>query len=152
MTNPKFFLLLLTLLLVAVSCNKNKPLYTYGSVKLAGQEVKVDVANNQASRDLGLAGREQIGEKQGMWFEFSTASKYSFWMKGMSFSLDIIWIKDGRIVYITYNAQPQSGVLDSDLLIFTPIAAVDRVLEVRAGWADRYGLKLGDEVDFSPSH
>jgi hypothetical protein len=87
-----------------------------------------------------------------MWFVFSTPDIYSFWMKDMNFPIDIIWIKDGKVVDLSPNASAQPGAQDKDLLIYRPVAPIDRVLELKAGWAEKFGLKRGDSVEFTSSH
>jgi len=75
-----------------------------------------------------------------MIFEFQEKNKYSFWMKGMLFDLDILWISDGKIVAIFKN-------IPSDFSQnITPDILVDKVLEIKAGACDREGIELGDEV------
>jgi uncharacterized membrane protein (UPF0127 family) len=67
-------------------------------------------------------------------------------MKNMNFDIDIIWVRDGQVADITRQARVQPEASDADLIRYSPSIAVDRVLELPAGWADRYGLKIGDEV------
>ena len=60
--------------------------------------LSVEVADTQASRELGLSGREKMGDDEGILFVFDTPGRYGFWMKDMQFPLDIIWINQNGVV------------------------------------------------------
>ena len=121
----------------------------YAQVSLAGRTVQAIVSDTEASRELGLGFRQNLSDEQGMWFVFDSPQQYVFWMKNMNFDIDIIWVRDGQVADITRQARVQPGASDADLIRYSPSAAVDRVLELPAGWADRYGLKIGEEVKAS---
>ena len=75
-----------------------------------------------------------------MLFLFPQKGIYAFWMKDMRFNLDIIWISDDKIVYIAKDNSFH------DLTPVNPGIEADKVLEINADLADRYGFKVGDEV------
>ncbi len=112
-------------------------------VKIVGQEIKVEIAQTPKAWEKGLAGRQKLAENQGMFFVFSEAERRSFWMKGMKFPLDIIWINQGKVVDIAPNVQPDNT--PSPALYFSRLP-INQVLEVRAGFSEKYGVKIGDEV------
>lgn len=95
---------------------------------------------SEFSRERGLSGRKDLCKKCAMIFNFKKKGKYSFWMKDMNFDLDIIWIADEKVVYIKKNFSHESSE------IVQPGILVDKVVEINAGLADRYGFKIGDEV------
>ncbi len=106
--------------------------------------VAVDVVDTPALRTQGLSGRANLGDDEGMLFEFEAPKVQSFWMKGMRFEIDIVWIRDAHIVGITPNVPlPKSPTALPQF--FSPVPC-DVVLEVRAGAARRWGLQLGDPV------
>jgi uncharacterized membrane protein (UPF0127 family) len=106
--------------------------------------VAVDVVDTPAARAQGLSGRAGLAPDEGMLFLFEAPRVQSFWMKDMRFEIDIVWIRDGRIVGITPNVPlPKSP---RDLPQFSSPVPCDVVLEVRAGAARRWGLALGDPV------
>lgn len=117
-------------------------------VKVKGSEVKVEIAKSEKERQKGLSERTSLEENSGMLFVFdSKNAKPTFWMKEMSFAIDIIWIKDNKITEIDKNAKPEPGVADNKLQIYSPEKPVDYVLEVNAGYSDKNSLKVGDSVD-----
>ena len=113
-------------------------------VKIAGQNIKVDLALTETAREQGLSGRRSMAEGTGMLFVFDRPDKYLFWMKNMYFSIDIIWIsEDMRVVYIKKGARP-----DLFLETYEPEENAKYVLEVVAGFSDKNNLKVGDKVEF----
>lgn len=123
----------------------NKNLKT-STLTIGGKSIKVEIADNPATRARGLSFRESLEEGYGMYFLFDSAGQPSFWMKDMNFPIDIIWIKDDRVVNIESNASPQPGAQLWQLKLFAPAGDINRVLEVNAGWAERNGVKAGDSV------
>lgn len=111
-----------------------------------GDDLRVDVtvAATQATREKGLSGREGLGPEEGMYFVFDRPDTYAFWMKDMRFPIDILWIRDGAIADITTDVPvPVPG---QELPVYFPKIPVDRVLEVRAGYAKEHGLRIGMAV------
>lgn len=89
---------------------------------------------------LGLSGRRELPEGRGMLFFMPEIEVQTFCMRGMRFPLDLIWIVDGRVAGLTRNVPPTfPGNLPSPV-------PVNYVLEVPGGFADRYGIKVGDRV------
>ncbi|MDO8560948.1 MAG: DUF192 domain-containing protein [bacterium] len=118
------------------------------SVVFSNVKFTAEVAESPSARMKGLSGRDLIPEFGGMLFKFLEPGIYSFWMKDMRFSIDIIWLSKGQIVYLVKDAEfPKSGTPDVGIRIFTPNVDADAVLEVRAGMAGRYDIKIGDKVD-----
>ena len=116
-------------------------IFLWRIVRIDGQYFFAQVPSREADYEKGLGGRKTMSEKQAMLFNFDKKDKWAFWMKGMEFDLDIIWISDGKVVYIKKNFSASSAE------VAAPDVPADRVLEIRAGMADKYGLKVGDRAD-----
>lgn len=108
-------------------------------LQVGDAQVIVEVRNTEEGRSQGLSGREKLAENEGMLFVFDQPEIYPFWMKGMKFPLDFIWIKDNAVAEITEDV----GV---DRMDIRPKEAVDKVLEVNSGWVKKQGIKIGDTV------
>jgi hypothetical protein len=106
--------------------------------------VSVDIVDTPALRARGLSGRPGLAPEQGMLFLFEAPRIQSFWMKDMRFEIDILWIRDGRIVSITPDVPLPAS--PRELPQYRSPVPCDVVLEVRAGAARRWGLLLGDSV------
>ncbi len=85
-----------------------------------------------------------------MWFEFETPRIASFWMRGMRFPLDMVWIDaDLRVVGVTADVpHALPGTPDSDLPTYTSPSPVRYVLELNAGTAAQHGIAPGSQVRF----
>jgi len=106
--------------------------------------VSVELARTEAEHTKGLGGHAPLGEREGMLFIFDHPALYAFWMKGMTFPLDILWIEGDKVVHLEQNLPaPPPGAADSQLPVYTPAVPAQYVLEVNAGFARRYGILPG---------
>lgn len=113
-------------------------------------KLKVEIADTKEKRSKGLGGRESLAEGEGMLFIFPQEDKYPFWMKGVSFPLDFIWIKGSNVVDLLENVPPPvAGQKDADLPIYVAKEAIDKMLEVPAGTAAKLNVKVGDTIKIS---
>ena len=103
-------------------------------------QVRVEVADTASERARGLMFRESVPEGTGMIFLFPTETSGAFWMKNTPVSLDLLFIRDERIVAILENAVPYSEEL------LEPGTNYTVVLEVPGGYASRHGIAVGDGV------
>jgi hypothetical protein len=106
--------------------------------------MRLEVADTDASRMHGLSGRESLEPNAGMLFVFGHRGIYPFWMKGMKFPLDIVWIDDGKVVDVE-TLEPPSPYLNIPPN-HIPRGMADLVLEVNAGKAAELGLAKGAYV------
>jgi uncharacterized membrane protein (UPF0127 family) len=119
------------------------------SVNMSGATFKVEVANTAEKRSKGLSGKDSLAENTGMLFVFDKQDKYQFWMKNTKIALDIVWIsEDKKIVDFYQNAQPEPNIPDSQLKKYAPSQQVLYVLEINANSIEKYGIHIGDKVDF----
>lgn len=135
---PFFFLLLLYLLRVS-----DASALQGGDVVIDGRvTITVEVAQTAREQARGLGGRSSLPKGRGMLFPFDAAKPRVFWMKGMLIPLDILWIREGKIVAIDANvAPPRSHEAPA---VVSHVA--DLVLEVSAGFVEEIGAKVGQAV------
>ena len=90
--------------------------------------------------------RNEIPSGKGMLLKFGKDNPTKIWMKNVKQPLDIIYIKDDKVVDMFKNAMPDLG--DG---IFDSIAEVicDMVLELPAGDIDKFNIKTGDMFGFN---
>lgn len=103
------------------------------------------VAKTPKDREIGLSKYNNISQNFGMIFIFDKPDFYSFWMKDMKLPIDIIFIKDDRIVTVYKNVTPVKSQ-DGSLIIYQPISKADKVLEINSGLSQKYNIKEGDLV------
>ncbi len=117
------------------------------TVMVGELDVQAEIADTSPLQTRGLGYRDGLLPGTGMIFLFDSASPRSFWMKGMRFCLDIIWISEGNIVGAAENACPEPGVPDADLTRYRSEVPVETVLEVPAGWMAEHGISFGTSVE-----
>ncbi len=115
-------------------------------VKIRNTVFTVDVAITNQQKGLGLGGRASMPADRGMLFPYDHKEQFEFWMKGMHFPLDFIWIDGKTVADLTLNIPAPVG--DEQPIIVKPNVQVDKVLEVNAGVVARAGIRVGDPVEF----
>ena len=122
---------------------------TLKEVTVGSKTIKVEIANTASTRSKGLSGRASLPNDTGMLFVFEDKSTVpTFWMKDMLIPLDIIWIKEGKIIKIDENVPaPAKGTSDTKLQTYSPGKQIDFVLEVNAGFSKNNNIKAGDSVE-----
>ena len=114
------------------------------------RDIEVEVATTSAQSERGLGYRDTLAADAGMLFDLHTTHRAEFWMKGMRFPLDMVWIgEDKRVVSVTTNIPPQPGVPDAQLRRYSPDTPVRYVLELNAGAAARLALAPGAQFTFA---
>jgi len=83
-----------------------------------------------------------------MYFPYARACFYTFWMKGMRFAIDIVFLREGRIVDLFAQVPFEPGGNGPTI---RPRVLADAVLEVPAGYAAASGWQIGDRVRFERS-
>lgn len=114
-----------------------------------GYKIILEVASTPDQQAKGLSGRNSLADDRGMLFVFSSPDIYEFWMKNMKFPIDIIFLSGDKVVTIYRNVQPQLGLDNNkadNFTLYSPKQAVDKVIEVNAGTAEKYSLKEGDTI------
>ena len=125
----------------------NDPLQDKNFVVISEKIIFVEVAITPEERQRGLMERESLQEDNGMLFVFSEEDTYSFWMKNMKISLDIIWINaDGNVVYFVEDVPP---CVQSPCQTYSPNADALYVLEVNPGLIDVLEIEENTEVIIS---
>lgn len=120
------------------------------TITVGEEALRVQVVRDTPDVTLGLGYRNGLEPGTGMLFVFGEESTQSFWMKGMRFCLDIVWITNDQIVGAAERVCPDpAGTADADRASYLSPEPVEYVLEVPAGWLDDHGLGNGTPVDLS---
>ena len=72
----------------------------HASIEIRGVMIEVELADTLPAYARGLAGRTELPRDRGMLFRYDSPGFVTFWMEGMLFDLDVVWIRDARIVGI----------------------------------------------------
>ena len=115
-------------------------------------KLNLEIADTGEKRTKGLGERESLASDSGMLFIFDKPDKYRFWMKGLKFPLDFIWVSGDRVVDILTNiAPPALNQVDESLPQYAPVVTIDKVLEVNAGFVVDHNIRVGDKIEFIES-
>ena len=90
----------------------------------------------------GLSDREAIAPQAGMWFAYSSPQLPTFWMKGLRFPIDIIWIANRKVVGLNENIPADDGAS-----LYIPTIAIDAALEIAAGRSKECGIQMESVVE-----
>lgn len=118
---------------------------SYQEVMIGSQAYKLQIAKGDKALQKGLSGRANLGQDQGMLFDFNDAGNWRMWMINMHFAIDMAWLnKSGQIIYIKTDATPAS---------YPATFGADKpswyVIEVPAYTFDRLNIKAGDTIKIS---
>lgn len=112
--------------------------------------VRVEVATTEKEIQRGLMFRTALAQDAGMIFLFRPNRPVAFWMYNCFISLDMIFVKNGRIVKICENVPPCKSKDPHECPTYPDGQMIDvsEVVEVCSGYAKAHGLKEGDPVTF----
>lgn len=106
----------------------------------------LEVADNEEERSEGLMNVTELGEREGMVFIFPNEGPRAFWMKNTLISLDMIFLDAEKKVLNVETAKPEPNTADENLDSYTSNRPAKYVIEVNAGFADKYSVEKGDKV------
>ena len=120
--------------------------WTGAKVTINNKSVSVEIVNTPDKISQGLSGREKLDPQSGMLFILGQTDT-TFWMGGMKFNLDFIFIKNDTVVYTVENVPyPKEG---EKPITITPNKEFNKVLEVNAGTIKMLNIKVNDRVNFT---
>ena len=146
------FLALLTSLAFLSGCgSKPSSLEDLGNRDITlprGQVIRVETMMDPKDMLRGMMFRTSLAPDRGMLFVHVKPGLFGYWMYQTYIPLDIVWMDSSKhIVEIVPNAPPCKTEA-SKCLHFGGTQAAQYVLELAAGMAQKYGLRVGDEVSF----
>ena len=107
------------------------------TVQINEKIFSVSVADNYTAWQQGLGGKDGLTEDEGMLFVYPLPSRQVFWMKGMKFSIDIIFADEtGKVVAVHRNCavEPEHDIINSKK--YPSYHPIRYALEVNAGSAN----------------
>jgi uncharacterized membrane protein (UPF0127 family) len=113
-----------------------------------GTRVALELALTPSEQRLGLGDRDSLAWNHGMLFLYDAAGFPGFWMRGMRFDIDIVWIRGDRIVDISHGVRHVPGGNGPTV---RPRELTDKVLEVPAGFATAHGWRIGQPAELEQS-
>ncbi len=108
-----------------------------------GHCIELEVADEPHEQAKGLQLRGPLPPRRGMWFPFERPTPARFWMHRTPESLDMLFVRDGRVVAIEARTQP---CMQLPCRSYGPDQPVDGVIELAAGQAEAKGISVGTAV------
>ncbi len=111
--------------------------------RLGGETFDIMVARTDVEQERGLGGLDGLAPNEAMIFPYERSDFYGFWMKGMKFPIDIVWLDESfRIVHV-------EGSVGADTYpkIYSPSVPARSVIEFSAGTIDRLGVSVGNFIE-----
>ncbi len=100
------------------------------------------LARSPEERARGLSGRDGLKEDEGMFFVFPKEGRHGFWMKDMSFPIDVLWLnKEGKVIHIVENMKPNSYPKT-----YYPDIPASFAVELPANSVSKTKVKVGDII------
>ncbi len=137
------YVAILAIIFVLITANVQYGKYV--SISFSGKNVSIsaEVADTPYAREKGLMFVKSLPENSGMLFIFDYPQELRFWMKNTLIPLDIIFVSENfTVVNVAENAQPCSDYCP----LYYSAAPAKYVVETNAGFAEKNGIKEGDEV------
>jgi len=146
----KIFLIVGVLILVTslAFLNYNYPNKKNPQIAINNHIFNLEIAKTNKEREIGLAKYKNIPQNFGMLFTFEKPSFHSFWMKNMKFPIDIIFIRNNKIVTIFKNVSPPKSN-NEFLPVYRTKEPSDTVLEINAGLSDKYNFQNNESINIT---
>ncbi|MEQ1517899.1 MAG: DUF192 domain-containing protein, partial [Usitatibacteraceae bacterium] len=142
---------LLSFLVATISCNgfadastgaEGKPqagLPTI-SLKVGSQAVRAEIANTEASRQVGMMYRKKMAPQDGMLFIFPEVGYHAMWMRNTFIPLSVAYMDERGAILSIHEMQPLSDIAHQSA------GPARFALEMNAGWFSTHKIKAGDAV------
>ncbi len=116
------------------------------TLTLGTNSLNAQIAADDASRELGLMSRTNLGNDEAMVFVFPQPRPVTFWMKDTPIPLSIAYVGRSGLIYELHDMKPFDQ---------TPIpsasSAIVYAIEVPQGWFLQHGVLAGSSVGGLPS-
>lgn len=107
--------------------------------------LRLEIANTEAERELGLMYRKSLDPDSGMVFVWDSPTTESFWMQNTYVALTVAFVGPDGTILEMQDMQP----LTTDA--HQPHESYQYAIEVNQGYFASYGIKVGDKVAFNLS-
>ncbi|AFY28422.1 DUF192 domain-containing protein [Cyanobium gracile] len=109
--------------------------------------IQLEVPRGERQYAMGLQLRPPLPPLRGMWFPYVPPAVARFWMHRTPEPLDMLFIRDGRVIALQSPARP---CMNLPCPSYGPDTPVDGVLELAAGQAAVLGITVGTPVRITP--
>ncbi len=113
-----------------------------------GHVIKAESAVDTRDMMRGLMFRNSLAPDDGMLFVHPVPGHYSYWMYQTYIPLDMIWMDENRRIVEIVESAPPCKTAASKCAHYGGTQMARFVLELNGGESRKYGLQLGQSVDW----
>jgi uncharacterized protein len=139
----KILIFLLLLIVILYMYYRKYPLQP--SIIINNRKIVLELAVTDTEKEKGLGYRKILPDDHGMLFLYDHKEYFPFWMKGMNFPLDFVWISGNTVADVTAEVPI---LTNNQVTVVKPNVQVDKILELNSGSILKYNIKIGDRVIF----
>ena len=140
----KWLFLITVISFIAGFLIANLKVHSQASIK--NQELNLLLPQTSQEFEVGLAKYKNLPEQSAMLFDFKETTNQAFWMKNMSFPIDIFFLdQENKILDIQPNQAPCP--LSGDCPKITSKYNYSKVIETKANFASQNSIQIGDQFN-----
>jgi len=114
-----------------------------------GQKILAEMMRTELEMARGMMFRDSLASDRGMLFLHGLPGNWTYYMFQVKIPLDIVWMDNGKkIVEISANTPPCKSASARECALYGGHEKSQFVLELPAGQAAKFNLKVGDSVRF----
>ena len=144
----KILFIFVFLILFFLLENFTKDIHSYGKVNIILHKnisIEAWVADTVKKQEDGLSVVHSLKQDEAMLFPFQKSDFHAFWMKGMKFHIDIVWLDENkRVVSLKEDAKPEDYPR-----VYIPDKKARYVLEFHDGFVEKNNIRIGDHFDWA---
>lgn len=110
------------------------------NLKVGSQNVRADVANTDATRQIGLMFRPKMGKQEGMLFVFPEVAYHAMWMRNTLIPLSVAYMNERGVIVSIHEMQALSEA------VHQATGPARYALEMNAGWFGSNKVNVGDTI------
>lgn len=130
----------------SVSLEMERPQFKKQKVRLKGQELLVEIADNEQKRSFGLMMIRELRRGEGMLFIFPDSAPRSFWMKNTFVPLSIAFFNEHGVLLNVHDMKEMKSTAEAPQETYASQGPAQFALEVPRGWFQSNGVKVGDRL------
>ena len=139
-------------LCLLTSCTRNATTFsdinTQEVTLPGGQTIQVERMMSTADQMRGMMFRTSLAPDHGMLYVHKTPGLYPYWTYQYEIPLDMIWMDTARQIVEIIDNVPPCKTAASQCPHYGGQKVARYHLELAAGMAAKYGLKVGQKLDF----
>ena len=109
-------------------------------LKAGAQSVRADVANTDATRQIGLMFRKKMNAHEGMLFVFPEVGYHAMWMRNTLIPLSVAYMNEHGVIVSIHEMQALSDVAHQ------AAGPARYALEMNSGWFSANKVNVGDTI------